>query len=288
MDAVFAYLERVDGRALPAARRAFACFEPYAYDAEDYARAMRWAPESCQNEVVDLLRSLRDQAEVFEQDGDEARFNAEQNALVITHAEEYYRTMIGGAAPSWNIRDRHMMETLDRLLDHHGPQAKAIVWAHNTHIGDARFTDMAGDGMVNIGQLAREERGRSDVVLVGFSTYRGTVIAAEDWGAPRQVMPVPPGRPGSWESQLHAAAADDALLVFDRHGALAELLEPRGHRAIGVVYRPDYEAYGNYVPTVLPRRYDALAYFDVTRAILPLGAPGTFEHEAPETYPSGA
>lgn len=286
MDAVLDYLGGVDGDAVTAARRAFACFEPYDYDAEQYARTMLWAPKSCEDDVVALLRALRDQDDAFDQD-EEAHFNAEQNALVIQHAEEYYRTMIGGAAPSWTIRDRHMMETLNRLLDYHGPQAKAIVWAHNTHVGDARFTDMAGDHMVNIGQLAREEHGTDRVVLVGFSTYAGTVIAAEEWGAARQVMRVPSARPGSWEAVLHEQAADDALLIFDRYAERGAFAEPRGHRAIGVVYRPEFEAYGNYVPTIMPRRYDVLAFLDQTHAILPLGVPASFEHEVPETFPSG-
>jgi erythromycin esterase-like protein len=172
-------------------------------------------------------------------------------------------------------------------MAHHGPHAKAIGWEHNTHIGDARYTDMADEGMVNVGQLVRQEHSRDDVVLVGFSSYRGSVVAAESWGSSMRKAPVPPARPESWEDVLHQAGADDKLLIFDRAQDADELLQPRGHRAIGVVYRPRSEAYGNYVPTILSRRYDALAYLDVTQALHPLSVYASFEAELPETYPSG-
>src|SRR5204863_941049 len=133
----------------------------------------------------------------------ENAFNVEQNALVAVNAERYYRSMLGGGADSWNVRDGHMIETLQRLLDFHGPHSRAIVWAHNTHVGDARYTDMAGDGMLNIGQLFRQQHSAEGVVLIGFSSYRGTVIASEHWGDPMRVMPMPAARPGSWEQILH-------------------------------------------------------------------------------------
>jgi erythromycin esterase-like protein len=181
-----------------------------------------------------------------------------------------------------------MAETLDRLLTHHGRGAKAIVWEHNTHIGDARYTDMADDGMVNIGQLARERYGDDDTVLVGFGSYRGTVIAGEHWDAPWEEMRVPPAREDTWEDVLHKAAAKDALFVFPAKPS-AEMSEWRGHRAIGVVYRPQYERYGNYVPTVLPRRFDAFLYIDQSTAVRPLFRPTDAElpEEAAETYPTG-
>src|SRR5207248_6305974 len=184
--------------------------------------------------------------------GRESFFNAEQNALVVKNAEAYYRAMVRGGAESWNVRDRHMTETLGRLMRHHGPAAKAIVWEHNTHIGDARHTDMADDGMVNVGQLVREGHAAEGVVLVGFGSYRGGVIAAEEWEAPMERMAVPPGRPGSWEEVLHRAGAEDRLLLLDEARGSEEFLETRGHRAIGVVYHSAYERHGNYVPTVLP------------------------------------
>jgi erythromycin esterase-like protein len=287
MSAVLEYVERAGGAAAGAARRAFACFEPYEFDAQEYARATAWVDATCEKEVVDLLRQLRVQAPRYERDGREAFFNAEQNALVVKQAEKYYRTMIRNDASSWNIRDTHMVETLDRLLDHHGQRAKAVVWAHNTHIGDARYTDMASEGMVNVGQLVRQRHADEGVVLVGFSSHHGTVIAGDEWGAPMRSMTVPAGRPGSWEDVLHQAAAGDRLLLLDQGRSSPLISEPRGHRAIGVVYRPQYEAFGNYVPTVMSRRYDALVFIDETHALHPLHVPASFEHEVPETFPTG-
>ncbi|HEX5324594.1 MAG TPA: erythromycin esterase family protein, partial [Capsulimonadaceae bacterium] len=223
----------------------------------------------------------------YPHDGPESRFNAEQNAIVVKNAEHYYRAMVRSNAGSWNIRDRHMAETLDRLMKHHGDGAKAIVWEHNTHIGDARATDMAGQGMVNVGQLVRESHGADGVVLVGFASHRGSVIAGDEWGAPMRAMPVPRAREGSWEDVLHRADDANKLLIFSEAHALDGLLEPRGHRAIGVVYDPDRERYGNYVPTVLPLRYDALLYLDQTRALHPLHLQPSRSHEVPETYPVG-
>ena len=150
MGEVLRYLERVDGAAVESANRAFRCFEPYSEDLVDYARSTLWAPEGCTEEAVGLLASLRRKTPEFTQDGREGCFVAEQNAIVVQTAERYYRTMIRGGPESWNVRDRHMVGTLDRLMNHHGPDAKAIVWEHNTHIGDARATDMAADGMVNV------------------------------------------------------------------------------------------------------------------------------------------
>jgi erythromycin esterase-like protein len=195
--------------------------------------------------------------------------------------------MVRGDASSWNLRDGHMVETLNRLMEHHGPDAKAIIWEHNTHVGDARYTDMADDGMYNIGQLVRQQHMDAGVVLIGFSSYRGTVIAGDYWGAQMRKMPVPPGRSGSCEEVLHEAVGVNSLLLFDDIPEDSPLLQPRGHRAIGVVYRPQMEAYGNYAPTILPRRYDALIYLDETRALHPLHVPASFEHEVPETYPTG-
>jgi erythromycin esterase len=285
MDEIISYLKRVDPDAVPAARRAYGCFEPYGEDAREYARATAFVPTSCEEEVVSLLSELRGRVARYE-DAPEARFAAEQNALVVKNAEAYYRTMVRGGAGSWNIRDRHMAETLERLMHRHGPEAKGIVWEHNTHIGDARYTDMARSGMVNVGQLVREERGEEDVVLVGFGSYEGSVIAGARWGASMECMTVPPAREGSWEDLLHAASEGDRLLIFS--GAREDkLLEPRAHRAIGVVYDPAGERYGNYVPTVLPRRYDAFVYLDQTRALRPFGMRPREDGEPPETFPSG-
>jgi erythromycin esterase len=286
--AVMAYLHRADPPSLPAAWRAFRCFEPYGEDVQEYARATRFIPNSCEDEVVAMLRELRRKAPDYSSDGREAHFAAEQNALVLKNAEAYYRTMVRGDSESWNIRDRHMARTLERLMQHHGPQAKAIVWEHNTHIGDARFTDMAERGEVNVGRLVRESHGGEGVVLVGFGSYQGSVIAGRQWEAPMERMRVPPAREGSWEDVLHRAGAEDKLLLLASARPTSELLQPRGHRAIGVVYHPEYERYGNYVPSVLPRRYDAFLSLDTTRALHPLHeVQPREEHEVPETYPSG-
>jgi erythromycin esterase len=286
--AVLTYLHRIDPASLPAAWRAFRCFEPYGEDVQEYARATRFVPDSCEDEVVALLRELRGKTPEYKADGREAHFAAEQNALVLKNAEAYYRAMVRGGPESWNVRDRHMTETLERLVAHHGPEAKGIVWEHNTHIGDARYTDMAQQGEVNVGQLVRERHGDEGVVLVGFASYRGSVIAGREWEAPMERMRVPPAREGSWEDVLHRMGKDDALLLLADVDPTDEMLEPRGHRAIGVVYRPQYERYGNYVPTVLPRRYDALLFLDTTEALHPLHEVQPVEEgEVPETYPSG-
>lgn len=284
---VMGYVRKHDGAAFDATRRALKCFEPYGEDAQEYARATVLVPHTCRDEVVTLLRRLREAGPGADGDGRDGYFVAEQNALVVENAEAYYRAMVQSDTSSWNVRDRHMAETLDRLLAHHGPRAKAVVWEHNTHIGDARFTDMAAGGEVNLGQLAREKYGEQDVVLVGFGTHRGRVTAGRGWGDPWEEMPVPPGREGSWEDALHQVGPDAKMLIFPRP-APRELTGWRGHRAIGVVYRPQFEQYGNYVPTVLPERYDAFLFINETTALRPLFPAGTeMPEEEPETYPTG-
>jgi erythromycin esterase len=289
MRAVVKYLESVDPQLAHAARRAYNCFEPYAEDAQEYARATAIVPTSCEREAVAVLKELHQNAPRFIDDSKDAFFNAEQNALVARNAELYYRTMVRGGPASWNVRDRHMVETLNRLVRHYGPASKAIVWEHNTHIGDARFTDMASSGMVNVGQLVRESHEEDGVVLVGFGTHRGTVIAADEWGAPMERLRVPPARRGSFEELLFEARVGDALFVFDGtdSGGLIDLDEPMGHRAIGVVYDPGNERWGNYVPTIIPGRYDAFLFIEETRAVDPLHMAVKVDGEVPETYPSG-
>jgi erythromycin esterase-like protein len=286
LHAVIDYARAHRPDALPNAAEAFRCFEPYE-DVQEYARAAAWYPQSCEDEVVRMLAELRRRTPEFPDDR-EAAFNAEQNALVAKNAEHYYRIMGRGDRESWNVRDRHMVETLERLVQHHGPRARAIVWEHNTHIGDARATDMAAAGIVNVGQLVREEHARDDVVIVGFGSYRGSVIAGRAWDAPMQRMPVPPAREGSWEDVFHRAGQRDRMLIFDE-GMRSDLWRRRrGHRAIGVVYHPQLERHGNYVPTVLPDRYDAFLYLDETEALDPLHVPPDFEREeVPETFPTG-
>jgi len=289
MHAVVAYLERIDPKLAHGARRAYGCFDGYAEDAQEYARATYLVPADCEREVISVLRALRGDAPTFLEDGPETYFNAEQNALVARNAELYYRTMVRGGPTSWNVRDNHMVETLERLVQHHGAHAKAIVWEHNTHIGDARYTDMARAGMVNVGQLVRQAHGQHGVVLVGFGSHRGTVIAGDEWGAPMQRMPVPPARSASWEATCNEIVGRDALFVFngEEDGGIPGLDEAIDHRAIGVVYDPRRERWGNYVPTLMARRYDAFLYIDETRALDPLHMPAHVDHEIPETYPTG-
>lgn len=291
MKQVSDYLEGIDPETARLARWAYGCFEPYQEDVQEYAHATRWVPTSCEHEVVMMLTELRRHANEYrEQDGapaSEAYFNAEQNALVTRNAERYYRAMVRGGASSWNVRDQHMADTLDRLMQHHGPHAKCIVWEHNTHIGDARATDMVASGMMNIGQLVRESHAEEGVVLVGFGTHRGSVIAGEAWEAPMQRMRVPPAQEDSWEHLFHEAGAEDRLLVFEEGANPPSALESRGHRAIGVVYDPRHERWGNYVPTVLPQRYDAFLFLDRTEALHPLHLVAEVSADAPETYPTG-
>jgi erythromycin esterase-like protein len=290
LHAVLGYARREAPEALDAVRSAYRCFEPFG-DVEEYARAATWGLDGCEDRLAAMLAGLWARRRDGGRADPEAAFDAEQNALVARNAERYYRTMVRGGGESWNVRDRHMAETLDRLLDRHGPAAKAVVWEHNTHVGDARATDMARVGMVNIGQLARERYARDDVVLVGFGSHRGAVIAGDAWDAPMERMAVPEARAGTWEDLMHRAfAGEDALLVFGEQAKGSPLRQTRGHRAIGVVYHPESES-GNYVPSDLAARYDAFLYLDETRALRPLpvggprdrGGPG----EAPETYPSG-
>lgn len=277
------WLERRDGSAVEAARRAVACFQPYHREADAYASATTWA-RGCEEEVARLLAATR--AARVERDG-EGWFDAEQNALVAKNAESYYRAMARGGPESWNVRDRHMVETLERLMAEHGPGARCVVWEHNTHVGDARATDMVEDGMVNVGQLVREAHAPDDVFAVGFGSHEGTVIAADAWEAPMRRKTVPPGRAGSWEDLMHRTGVPAWSLVLDEVADLPGFRVRRGHRAIGVVYRPQHERFGNYVPTVLPDRYDAFVFVDRTTALHPLHLVHEEKPEVPETYPFG-
>jgi erythromycin esterase-like protein len=281
-------LKKYDPDSVDMVEQVFQCFNRYQGNAHEYARATYFKEATCEKHVHGLLEHLKTRKMIFDRHA-EGHLQAEQNARVLKNAEAYYRSMVRGGPMSWNIRDFHMAETLDELMKHHahhGNVAKGIVWEHNTHIGDARFTDMMDSGEMNVGQLVRERYGEDDVVLVGFSGYQGSVIASRRWEAPMQVMPCPQGREGSWEEVLHRVNPDNKLLVFAPHFASDEMLEERGHRAIGVVYHPEGEHRGNYVPTILPRRYDALIYLDQTHALHPLHIKPMRDGEMAETYPS--
>ncbi|MGI9252274.1 MAG: erythromycin esterase family protein [Thermomicrobiales bacterium] len=283
LDAIVRYLRQNHPEALEIAYRAFQCFDALGGDdPQDYAVATLMAPQGCEADVLALLREVRRRAAPIDGQAIDD-LDAEMNAEVVRGAEAYYRTMIRGGSASWNLRDRHMADTLDRLMAHHGPNAKGIVWAHNTHVGDARQTDMASAGMFNIGQIAREDHADEGVVLVGFGTNAGSVIAGRSWGAPMERLAVPRARPGSWDAELHHLGAGNRMLIFPPHPeSSVAMLAPRGQRAIGVVYNPEYER-GNYVPTVLPLRYDALLFMDETQALHPLHVEPALE--SPELYP---
>lgn len=278
-----AYLEEYRPQDLEAAHAALACFEPYGEDPQTYAAATRIVPEGCEDEVVDMLAELRRNAPSFDSDP-EARLDAVQNAEVLRGAERYYRTMVGGGPGSWNVRDHHMVDTLDRLVEHHGPDCRSIVWEHNTHIGDARATDMASAGMVNVGQLVRERRGDEGVFLVGFGGHRGSVIAADRWGAPAERLPVPEAPSGTHEDLMHQALGRSALIDLGDADRSEWLSARRGHRAIGVVYHPSRDHFGNWVPSTLGQRYDAFLYIDETEALHPLDVRSAGDEEL-ETYP---
>lgn len=278
------YLGEVDPETLKTVKVAMKCFESYSSaDGQPYGKSGRLVPQTCENKVVDMLSEIKRRIPLYNGDT-EAAFSAEQNALVTVNAERYYRSVMEGTGNSWNIRDRHMMSTLNRLADFHGRRSKAVIWAHNTHIGDARATDMAQHGMINIGQLTREKY-KDDAVLVGFGSYEGTVIAGSHWEGEMEVMNMPLAKGGSWESALHTRSPENKLLIFDDRSRKL-LNSPIGHRAIGVVYDSGRENQGNYVPTVIPDRYDAFLYVDRTQALHPLHL-SPDGHKIPDTYPFG-
>lgn len=286
--AVLAYLDKVDPQAAAVARERYGCLTPWQRDPATYGRAMlSKGYRTCEAGVVaqcrDLLRRRLDYAA---HDGDNF-LDAAQNARLITSAERYYRVMYYGGAESWNLRDTHMFETLEHLLEARGPRSKAIVWAHNSHIGDARFTDMGNvRGELNVGQLCRQRFG-DQAALIGFGTHAGTVAAATDWDGDMEVKTVRPSHRDSVERLCHDSGVPRFLLDLGRHAALRRrLLEPLLERFIGVIYRPETELMSRYSDVSLPQQFDAYVWFDETRAVTPLGAkharPG-----APDTWPFG-
>jgi erythromycin esterase-like protein len=295
MDAVIRYLDDEDPAAAARARQRYECLQPYAGESTEYGQAvLLGVSASCRRHVLDQLVELRRRAaDYLRHDGvaaEDAYFAAEQNAMLIGDAEEYYRTMLGDAVNSWNLRDRHMADTLDHLvahLDRDGDGARVVVWEHNSHVGDARATQMGERGELNLGQLMRERHPR-EVVLVGFTTYDGTVTAASSWGAPARRMRVRPAAAGTYEAILHEVGIPAYLLCpLDTGRASEALEEPRLERAIGVIYRPETERQSHLFASRITRQFDALVHIDRTRAVEPLErGPGWDLHEPPETYPS--
>jgi erythromycin esterase-like protein len=286
LEAVIKYLDKADPKTKHTAVEALKCFEPYSdNEGQSYAQATLMVPSLCEDEVIDLLTEIRKNKIAYKGDK-EAAMGAEQNAQVIVQAQQYYRAMVRPGPKSWNIRDHHMVDTLNRLTHFYGSDSKAIVWEHNTHIGDARATDMASEGMQNVGQLVREQHEKIGVYAIGFGSYKGSVVAGREWGDVMRVMNVPEAIPGSWENILHGMNAMNRI-VFMNDAVKDEIGRKKlGHRAIGVVYHPQYEFLGNYVPSVLPQRYDAFIYLDESTALHPLHI-RPHGHQVPETYPFG-
>lgn len=248
------------------AKKAFTCFEPYNRMPEHYALSTAQFSDECIDEVASLLHSLRNHQHQYSS-GQEEDLNVIMNALVAKNAEAYYREMIADEN-SWNTRDYHMVEAIHELRTYYGDDTKIIVWEHNTHIGDASETDMKNENLINVGQVIRAQIGKENTYAIGFGTYEGTVIASDRWGDPFEEITVPPAPISKWEGQLHAASPDDKVLLFnDTNRKLFN--DWIGHRAIGVVYDPAYEAYGNYVPSRVGSRYDAFIYIDHTTALHP-------------------
>ena len=295
IEAVLAYLDKVDPEAAKRARNYYSCFEHFGKDITTYGYATGFRmTESCENAVVRNLVELRRKAtDYLQRDGQvaaDAYFCAEQNALVVRNAEEYYRNMFRREVSSWNLRDTHMMESLVRLaihLSNQRPPAKIIVWAHNSHLGDARATQMGERGELNLGQLVREHFGK-EAVSIGFTTYDGSVTAASDWDGPAERKNVRPAHPQSYEALFHDVDVPNFFLNLRDVDSATALRSERLERAIGVIYRPDTELISHYFHARLPDQFDAILHYDHTRAVEPLERTAEWElGEVEETFPSG-
>ena len=292
IEAVLSYLDKVDPGAAKRARLRYSCFDHFSRNPQQYGYAITvGAMESCEDAVVQQLVELRQKSvEFLSRDGEAAAeelFFAEQNARLVKDAEQYYRSMFRGRASSWNLRDQHMVETIENLVAHlnGSRQPKAIVWAHNSHLGDARATEMSHYGEVNVGQLIRERFG-NEVVLIGFSTHHGTVTAASDWGAPAERKNVRPALEGSYEDLFHQTGLPRFWIDLRGAGQIGVLQQRRIERAIGVIYRPETERLSHYFHARLPEQFDSVIHIDETCAVEPLERTGIWEDgELPETYP---
>lgn len=291
LDVIKELTQKLDPALAREMNEAYSCFDEFAGNEIKYAESLLKIPTGCKQQVVSSLREalrLRLGQTKFTRD---ELFDFQQNARVISNAESYYRTMLRGGADSWNIRDQHMLETLEKLLHFYGPDSKAIVWAHNTHIGDYHATDMLEDGYINLGGIAREKFGVENVYLLGFGSYRGEVTAGNAWGADVETMTLPEAKAGTWEDYFHKACesfkSDKFFLSLSEAEKNSPLYKRLGHRAVGVVYNPRLERHGsNYVPTKMAQRYDGFIFIDQTNALQPI--PSIFvAGEFPETYPAG-
>ena len=296
IEAVLNYLAKIDPEAAKRARYRYSCFEHFGDDTQAYGYAATFdLSESCEREVIDQLIDLRRRAADYaSRDGRVAQdefFFAEQNARLVLNAERYYRIMVRGRVESWNLRDRHMAETLDALVAHlnsQAQQAKIAVWEHNSHLGDARATYMADYGELNVGQLVREKHG-AEAILIGFTTYTGTVTAASDWGGPAERKRVRPALKESYEALFHEMDRANFLLTLRNNKKVSTVLQtPRLERAIGVIYLPETERQSHYFEARLSKQFDAVIHFDETHALEPLEREALWESgEPPETFPTG-
>lgn len=293
---VIRYLDRVDPAAARKARDRYACFDHFEGDEQEYGYAAGLGlSESCEQEVSQQLVDLQRRTyEYMHRDGQLAEddfFSAEQNARLVRNAEEYYRAMYRGRVNTWNLRDRHMAETMHRLaahLERRFGESKIVVWAHNSHLGDARATQMSERGEWNLGELVRE-RYKQDACLLGFTTYSGSVTAASDWGGDAENMQVRPALPNSYEALFHSVGVANFFLILRQGNAISdELRTQRLQRAIGVVYRPETERVSHYYYARLADQFDAVLHIDETRALEPLERESAAHpEEVPETFPAG-
>ncbi len=293
--AVLGYLRLVDPQAAQRAQQRYGCFDRFGDDPQTYGYATSAGlTPSCETEVVAQLVELRRAAaEYARRDGriePDDLFFAQQNARVVLNAERYYRAMFGSRVESWNLRDRHMAETLEALVGFLGeqrPGAKIVVWAHNSHLGDARATEMGSRGELNVGQLVRERHGR-DALLVGFTTYAGTVTAASDWDEPAERKVVRPALHDSYEALFHDVGRGNFLVdLREPQEVRVTMNQSRLERAIGVIYRPDTERQSHYFRARLTEQFNAVLHYDTTRAVEPLERTSLWDRgELPETYPT--
>jgi len=295
MAAVLGYLDRIDPESARRARSRYACFDHYGKDTQSYGYAAEFGlTKTCEDEVVAQLQDMHRRGEEYlRRDGfvaEDEFFFAEQNAQLVRNAERYYRSMFQGRVFSWNVRDQHMAETLNALMVHlsrRQARPKIVVWEHNSHLGDARATQMGESGEFNVGQLVRERYGRG-AVLIGFSTYRGTVTAASDWDGPMERKVVQPALAESYEALFHQVGIPRFLLTWKEARVVDELRDRRLERAIGVIYLPKTERLSRYFYASLPAQFDAVLHFDDSHAVEPLDQLSGWEtDDAPETYPTG-
>jgi protein-L-isoaspartate(D-aspartate) O-methyltransferase len=287
-NAVISYLETVDLDLAEVARQRYGCLSPWEADPAAYGRAaLTGAYHGCAQGVARMLTELLQKRQSYVLKDGERFFDAQQNARLVANAEQYYRVMYYGSRASWNLRDSHMFETLKKSLEFHGPESKAVVWAHNSHIGDAAATEMSRRGEHNIGQLCREHFGTSSY-SIGFGTDHGTVAAASRWDGPMQLMNVTPAHPQSYERLFHMTTCPGLILplrVRSHDDLHAKLIRPRLERAIGVIYRPDSELASHYFEAVLPRQFDDYIWIDKTSAVKPFDVAAL--EGLPDTYPFG-